>query len=118
MSHQFGLFFDRMQVFVAAKMEADKAFGVALRALRDQKGLSQQAFVGVVTREHLSRLERGVSQPNLQLVRELARVLDVHPLSLLLSTFHHNADALMLRTLMTIIANDLRIDLEDDPSSV
>lgn len=94
-------------------MEADKAFGIALKALRERKGLSQQAFVSVVTREHLSRLERGVSQPNLQLVRDLARLLDVHPMSLLASTFHHDPDALLLRTLMTVIANDLNIDLDE-----
>ena len=50
-------------------MDSKNAFGMALRELRLRRNLSQQDFAGVVTREHLSRLERGVSQPNLELIR-------------------------------------------------
>ena len=61
----------------------ENPFGAALRKLRLARGLSQQDFVTVVSREHISRLERGVSQPNLDVVEGLANVLGVHPLSLL-----------------------------------
>ncbi|WP_313552346.1 helix-turn-helix transcriptional regulator [Pseudomonas sp.] len=68
-------------------MELDKSFGKALRSLREAKGLNQQAFVDAVQREHVSRLERGKSTPNLALIDRLAGVLDVHPLSLLTSCY-------------------------------
>ncbi|WP_379058963.1 helix-turn-helix domain-containing protein [Pectobacterium brasiliense] len=55
------------------------------------RSLSQQSFVNVTTREHLSRLERGVSSPNLTLVCEIARELDVHPMSLLALAFTREA---------------------------
>ena len=66
-------------------------FGAALRAMRLSRGLSQQSFDAVTTREHISRLERGLSYPNLRLVCDLAAVLDVHPLSLVTLAFiDHN----------------------------
>lgn len=69
-------------------MELSQAFGLALRELRERKKLSQQAFVGVVSREHMSRLERGVSMPNLAVVVGIAEVLAVHPMSLMGLCFH------------------------------
>ncbi|WP_416152005.1 helix-turn-helix domain-containing protein [Pseudomonas sp. MH9.2] len=93
-------------------MESTNAFGEALRSLRLRQGLSQQDFVRVVSREHLSRLERGVSQPNLQLIRDLAGVLGIHPISLLAKAFERAGDASELRDLMVTIASDLGIDLD------
>ncbi|MGS0737569.1 helix-turn-helix domain-containing protein [Pseudomonas sp. GG8] len=68
-------------------MELSQAFGLALRELRERKQLSQQAFVGVISREHMSRLERGVSLPNLAVVVGVAEVLGVHPMSLMALCF-------------------------------
>ena len=90
-------------------MDGENEFGKALRELRLRKNLSQQDFVGVVTREHLSRLERGVSQPNLEVIRGLARVLDIHPISLLVGTFISAPDAADIRKLVKIISNDLNL---------
>lgn len=90
-------------------MDFQNEFGKALRELRLRRNLSQQDFVGVVTREHLSRLERGVSQPNLEVIRGLAAVLNVHPMSLLAETFLNDPDAADLRALMKIISKDLSL---------
>lgn len=90
-------------------MDSKNAFGMALRELRLRRNLSQQDFAGVVTREHLSRLERGVSQPNLELIRNLSEVLNVHPMSLLAQTFIHDPEASELRSLIKIIAKDLSV---------
>lgn len=68
-------------------MVRNPAFGAALKALRLSRGLSQQSFASVATREHISRLERGLSYPNLLLVCDLAAVLNVHPMSLLALAF-------------------------------
>lgn len=85
----------------------EKEFGRALRALRLSRNLSQQDFTSVITREHLSRLERGLSQPNLALVRHLATVLKIHPLSLLTLAFHRADDSETLKNLFSQIEADL-----------
>lgn len=87
----------------------DNSFGAALRKLRLARGLSQQDFTDVVSREHISRLERGVSQPNLEVVEGLAAVLSVHPLSLVALSYQEAVDPPMpLSELMKIIEQDLR----------
>lgn len=87
---------------------ADNSFGAALRKLRLARGLSQQAFVTVVSREHISRLERGVSQPNLEVVEALANVLGVHPLSLLALSYQQTIAAHQpLNALLETIEIDL-----------
>lgn len=68
-------------------MELSQAFGLALRELRERKQLSQQSFASVISREHMSRLERGVSLPNLAVVVGIAEVLGVHPMSLIALCF-------------------------------
>lgn len=73
-------------------MKPVPVFGAALKALRLSRGLSQQSFATVATREHISRLERGQSIPNLKLVCDLAAILDVHPLSLLTLAFTSEED--------------------------
>jgi transcriptional regulator with XRE-family HTH domain len=90
-------------------MDSKNEFGIALRELRIRRNLSQQDFAGVVTREHLSRLERGVSQPNLELIRDISEVLNVHPMSLLAQTFIHDPDASELRSIIKTIAKDLNV---------
>lgn len=90
-------------------MDGENTFGAALRELRLRRNLSQQDFVRVVTREHLSRLERGISQPNLEVIRGLAAVLKVHPMSLLAEAFIRDPDTPDLRALMKLIAKDLRV---------
>lgn len=91
---------------------ADNVFGAALRELRLARGLSQQDFTTVVSREHISRLERGLSQPNLEVVEGLAAVLHVHPLSLLALSYRRSTKAPMpLNELFEAMEEDLR-DME------
>lgn len=59
------------------------SFAVALRTLRKACGRSQEEFDVVSSRTYISALERGLKQPTLSKVDELARVMEVHPLSLL-----------------------------------
>lgn len=64
-------------------MAAKVAFAQALRAVRNAKGLSQEAFSDVSSRTYLSSLERDLKSPTLKKIAELCEVLDVHPLTLL-----------------------------------
>ncbi|WJM95275.1 helix-turn-helix transcriptional regulator [Pseudomonas defluvii] len=68
-------------------MELNTAFGKVLRAIRQQKGLTQEDFSDVSSRTYLSTLERGLKGPTIEKVAQLAGVLDVHPATLLLAAF-------------------------------
>lgn len=60
-----------------------KDFGKALRQARKSRGLTQEDFAEVSGRTYVSSLERGLKSPTFDKVVELARTLDVHPLTLL-----------------------------------
>jgi transcriptional regulator with XRE-family HTH domain len=57
-----------------------------LRRLRYAKGISQEdlAYEADVNRTYLSKLEKGVSYPGLEIIAKLANALDVEPAELLL----------------------------------
>ena len=65
-------------------------FGQALRHVRKAKALTQEDFEGPSSRIHISALERGVRQPTLGKVDELAAVMKVHPLTLLALAYCKN----------------------------
>jgi transcriptional regulator with XRE-family HTH domain len=62
-------------------------FAVGLRKTRDAKGLSQEDFGLVSSRTYISSLERGLKNPTLNKVDDLANTLGVHPLSLLVMSY-------------------------------
>ncbi|WP_092429773.1 helix-turn-helix domain-containing protein [Geopseudomonas sagittaria] len=64
-------------------MELKTAFGEALRDIRVSQKLTQEDFSGVSSRTYLSSLERGIYSPTLEKLDALARVLGVHPVTLL-----------------------------------
>ena len=68
-------------------MDINQAFGIALRELRESKGLTQEKLSGTVTRPYISILERGLKSPTLSLIEKLAHEMDTHPVILLLSAY-------------------------------
>ena len=62
---------------------ATSSFGKALRLAREARGRSQEEFDQVSSRTYISALERGIKQPTVPKVDQLARVLGMHPLTLL-----------------------------------
>lgn len=70
-------------------MEGDlqKALGRNLRAYREAKGLSQEAFADVlgVHRTYMGGVERGERNLTLKSLERIARQIDVEPLALLQS---------------------------------
>jgi transcriptional regulator with XRE-family HTH domain len=62
-----------------------QAFSANLRRLRHAKGISQEelAYEAGVNRTYLSKLEKGVSYPGLEIIAKLATVLEVEPAELL-----------------------------------
>lgn len=62
-------------------------FGEALSKARKARGLSQEDFSIESSRTYVSMLERGMKSPTLTKVEALARVIGVHPLSLLVLSY-------------------------------
>lgn len=62
-------------------MEPEIAFGKVLKRIREKKGLSQEklALSGGLDRTFISLLERGLRQPSLKTILQLAKSLDIKP---------------------------------------
>ncbi|HEJ1327458.1 helix-turn-helix domain-containing protein [Pseudomonas aeruginosa] len=56
------------------------SFGVALRLMRDSKGLTQDALG--ITQTNISKFELGKKVPSLERLAEIADHLNVHPVTL------------------------------------
>ncbi|ROQ48436.1 helix-turn-helix protein [Marinobacter sp. 3-2] len=93
-------------------MELHEAFGQALRRQRKAKGLSQEAFTRVSSRTYLSELERGLKNPTLDKIEELATTMGIHPLTLLVECYSLKDDV-EPRDIFTIIIRE-QADLEDN----
>ena len=63
-----------------------QAFAANLRRLRHAKGISQEdlAYEANVNRTYVSKLEKGVSYPGLEIIAKLADALGVEPAELLM----------------------------------
>jgi transcriptional regulator with XRE-family HTH domain len=62
-------------------MEPEIAFGKVLKRIREKKGLSQEklALSGGLDRTFISLLERGLRQPSLKTILQLAKPLGIKP---------------------------------------
>ena len=92
-------------------MELQQAFGEALRRHRKVKGLSQEAFINVSGRTYLSELERGLKNPTLNKIEELAATIGIHPLTLLVECYSLKDDV-KPKDIFTKITKE-QADLED-----
>lgn len=88
-------------------MELGQAFGIALKRYRIRANLSQEAFSAVSSRTYISTIERGLKNPTLEKVNEIACVLSVHPLTILASCYLMYDTALTIDDLFTIIREEL-----------
>lgn len=68
---------------IKSKNPPRSLFGLALRQARRAQGIPQEQFDEISSRTYISALERGIKQPTLAKVDDLASVLGVHPLTLL-----------------------------------
>lgn len=57
--------------------------GHALRRIRQARALTQEDFSLVSSRTYMSALERGLQSPTLEKLLELAKVLKIHPATVL-----------------------------------
>jgi len=88
-------------------MKTRHAFGKSLKDLRKSKKVTQEDFSIVSSRTYVSTLERGQKSPTLDKVDELAKVLKIHPLSLLSLTYLYVAGNRDLDALLQRVRSDL-----------
>ncbi|WP_046385161.1 MULTISPECIES: helix-turn-helix domain-containing protein [Pseudomonas fluorescens group] len=88
-------------------MELGKAFGITLKRYRMRAGLSQEAFSTVSSRTYISTLERGLKNPTLDKVNEIASALSVHPLTLLTTYYLTLDNTLSIDDLIARIRSEL-----------
>lgn len=91
-------------------MELGQAFGVTLRAFRERAGLSQEAFSIVSSRTYISTLERGLKNPTLEKVDEIAATMSIHPLSLLVSCYLRYENEITFEDLIERIRAELIVN--------
>lgn len=62
-------------------------FPRALRSVRKARGIAQEAFDQVSSRNYVSVLERGLKAPTIGKVEQLSTVMRVHPLTLFAAAY-------------------------------
>ena len=67
------------------KIQPHKAFGQVLRALRLERGLSQEALAleAGIQRNYVSLIERGINQPTVTIIFKLSAALEMQPSQLI-----------------------------------
>jgi transcriptional regulator with XRE-family HTH domain len=95
-------------------VELNQAFGLGLKKLRKQRGLTQEDFSSVSSRTYLSSLERGLKGPTIEKLEQLAGVLNVHPTTLLMAAYVSKNDltAADVQALMDRIITELNASKE------
>ena len=63
-------------------MELKERFGKGLLLARNSRNLTQEDFALISSRTYLSRLERGLQSPTMEKIEQLAKLLEVHPITL------------------------------------
>lgn len=89
-------------------MDLKKALGKVFVRTRKSANLTQEDFEPFSPRTYISHLERGLSSPTLDKLDELAKVMKVHPASLVFQAYLEYDKELTGLDLMTTIMNDLR----------
>lgn len=89
-------------------MRTKVAFGKSLKEFRTAKSVTQEDFSVVSSRTYISMLERGQKSPTLEKIDALAKVLKVHPLSLLALTYMYASDYRDVETLYERVRSELK----------
>jgi transcriptional regulator with XRE-family HTH domain len=66
-------------------MQLKDAFAANLRHYRHARGISQEelAYAADINRTYISKLEKGISQPGLEIIGKIAEVLGIEATALL-----------------------------------
>ncbi|HEY3300613.1 MAG TPA: helix-turn-helix transcriptional regulator [Methylophilaceae bacterium] len=88
-------------------MELQKALGLAIKDIRNSKGLSQEYFSDISSRTYLSVLENGKKKPSVEKIDTLAKAMGVHPLTILTLAYLKTDSDKDLIELQRVISNEI-----------
>ncbi|WP_019898820.1 helix-turn-helix domain-containing protein [Methylotenera mobilis] len=88
-------------------MDIKDAFAAALKQARTSKRLTQEDFSNVSSRTYVSTLERGLKNPTLDKIEDLASVMRLHPLTLITLAYLIERNELDSVALLSLVAKEL-----------
>lgn len=94
--------------------ELNDAFAQALRDMRHRANLAQTDFPPMVSREHVSLMERGMRSPSLNTIDDLAHVMGISPLALVLQCYLHRDPSTTFDALISKAAREIRTEMIHD----
>lgn len=89
-------------------MDLRRGLGRSLRLIRKAKGVAQQDLSDVVARSYISYVERGVKNPTLEKLDELARAMQVHPLTVLTVAYMPHLSEQELANLLDRVSREVK----------
>lgn len=88
----------------------------ALRTARRAKGISQEALDTVSSRTYVSSLERGLKNPTIEKLDEIASAINIHPLALLTFAYVRSGKHASISTLIKEIEEQVQLLVESEES--
>lgn len=88
-------------------MDIKEAFAAALKQVRTAKRLTQEDFSNVSSRTYVSTLERGLKNPTLDKIEDLASVMGIHPLTLITFAYMVGRNDLDSAEIFSLVTKEL-----------
>lgn len=93
-------------------MDLRRGLARSLRLIRKARNLAQDELSEVSGRTYLSEIERGIKNPTIEKIDELARAMDVHPLTILAIAYLPNLREQDLETLQEKVSKEAKMLLK------
>ncbi len=88
-------------------MNIKKSLGLAIQTSRKAKQITQEDFSEISSRTYISTLERGLYSPTVEKVDAIAKVIGIHPLTLLTLSYLLNSN----ESDPTKVLNQVKVEL-------
>lgn len=88
-------------------MNIKESLALALKRARIAKKITQEDFSDISSRTYVSTLERGLYSPTVEKVDALAKVIGVHPLTILSLAYLINEETTDASALLNVINSQL-----------
>lgn len=89
-------------------MNIKESLALALKKARIAKKITQEDFSNISSRTYVSTLERGLYTPTVEKVDALAKVIGVHPLTILSLAYLISEETTDASALLNIINSELK----------
>ncbi|OIR12492.1 helix-turn-helix protein [mine drainage metagenome] len=89
-------------------MNIKESLGLALKKARIAKKVTQEDFSDISSRTYVSTLERGLYTPTVEKVDALAKVIGVHPLTILSLAYLISEEAADASALLNVVNSELK----------